>query len=123
MPEKLERELKAKAAKKDWSEERKDAYVYGTLRKTGWKPSREKKKEKQMSVPEKIIQLNKKMDDLIEFGGAPGDPTAGMFGCYQPVDPIAQSYEDASQVSALQRLKLKIAALRGMGLHSDGTFQ
>jgi hypothetical protein len=42
MPEKLERKLKAQAAKKNWSEERKDRYVYGTLRKTGWKPEREK---------------------------------------------------------------------------------
>jgi len=44
MPEALERKLKAQASKhKGWSKERKNAYVYGTLRKTGWKPSREKK--------------------------------------------------------------------------------
>lgn len=44
MPKKLERELKQEVEKKhpNWSEKRKDAYVYGTLRKTGWKPSREK---------------------------------------------------------------------------------
>ena len=46
MPEKLEKELKKKVAqKKNWSQERKDHYVYGTLRKTGWKPDREKKKK------------------------------------------------------------------------------
>lgn len=39
MPAQLERQLKSKVAKKDWSKERKNAYVYGTLRKTGWKPS------------------------------------------------------------------------------------
>ncbi len=45
MPEAMERKLKAEAeSHKGWSKERKDAYVYGTLRKTGWKPSREKDK-------------------------------------------------------------------------------
>ena len=44
MPEALERKLKAQAAKKKgWSKTRKNAYIYGTMRKTGWKPSREKK--------------------------------------------------------------------------------
>ena len=42
MPEELERELTAKVAKKNWSKKRKNAYVYGTMRKTGWTPSREK---------------------------------------------------------------------------------
>jgi len=42
MPEKLERKLKAEAAKKGMSREHANAYVYGTLRKTGWKPNREK---------------------------------------------------------------------------------
>lgn len=43
MPKKLERALRREANKhRDWSEERKDKYVYGKLRKTGWKPSREK---------------------------------------------------------------------------------
>ena len=45
MPKKLEQKLKNEANKhKNWSEKKKDAYVYGTLRKTGWKPSREKGK-------------------------------------------------------------------------------
>lgn len=39
MPEKMERELKAEAAKKGLSGERANAYVYGTMRKTGWTPS------------------------------------------------------------------------------------
>ena len=46
MPKKLERQLKRQARKKgfvkDGLSERGQAYVYGTLRKTGWKPSREK---------------------------------------------------------------------------------
>lgn len=41
MPEELERELKAAAAKKGLSKKRTGAFVYGTLRKTGWKPKRE----------------------------------------------------------------------------------
>lgn len=43
MPKKLERELKAQAKKKGLSGDRANAYVYGALRKTGWKPKREKK--------------------------------------------------------------------------------
>jgi hypothetical protein len=43
MPKKLERALKKQAEQKGLSGERKDAYVYGTLRKTGWKPKRERK--------------------------------------------------------------------------------
>lgn len=43
MPKKLERELKSQAKKKGLKGERADAYVYGTMRKTGWKPKRERK--------------------------------------------------------------------------------
>lgn len=42
MPKKMERKLKAKAKKKGLKGEKADAYVYGTMRKTGWKPEREK---------------------------------------------------------------------------------
>jgi hypothetical protein len=38
MPKKLEKELKAEARKKGLKGDRADAYVYGTMRKTGWKP-------------------------------------------------------------------------------------
>lgn len=44
MPKALEKELKKEANKKGLKGERKDAYVYGTLRKTGWKPKKEKGK-------------------------------------------------------------------------------
>ena len=40
MPKALERKLKAQARKKGFSKKRMGAYVYGTLRKTGWKPKR-----------------------------------------------------------------------------------
>ena len=43
MPKKMEAALKREAAKKGLKGERADAYVYGTLRKTGWKPKREKR--------------------------------------------------------------------------------
>jgi hypothetical protein len=46
MPKKLEKELKAQARKKGLKGERADAYIYGTLRKTGWKPAREKRSKK-----------------------------------------------------------------------------
>jgi len=42
MPKKLERQLKRQAKKKGLSKKRTGAYVYGTLRKTGWKPKGEK---------------------------------------------------------------------------------
>jgi hypothetical protein len=40
MPEKLKQQLKKQVSKKRWNKERKNAYVYGTLRKTGWKPQK-----------------------------------------------------------------------------------
>jgi hypothetical protein len=43
MPKKLEKELKKEAKKKGLKDSRADAYVYGTMRKTGWKPTREKR--------------------------------------------------------------------------------
>lgn len=43
MPEKAERALKAQAKKQHLTGQRKNAYVYGSLRKQGWKPKREKK--------------------------------------------------------------------------------
>jgi len=46
MPKKLEMELRKEAKKKRLGEERTNAYVYGTLRKTGWVPSTQKKKSK-----------------------------------------------------------------------------
>jgi len=45
MPKALERKLKAQARKKGLSKKRAAAYVYGTLRKTGWKPKRKKKRK------------------------------------------------------------------------------
>lgn len=44
MPKEMERKLKATAKKKGLGKERTDAYVYGTMRKTGWKPSTHKNK-------------------------------------------------------------------------------
>jgi len=41
MPKELERKLKAEAKKKfPGDKERQDKYIYGTLRKTGWKPKK-----------------------------------------------------------------------------------
>jgi hypothetical protein len=42
MPKKLEKALEKSAAKKGLTGERKDAYVFGTMREMGWKPEREK---------------------------------------------------------------------------------
>ena len=43
MPLKLERKLAAEANKKGFSGKRKNAYIYGTLRKTGWTPKTKRK--------------------------------------------------------------------------------
>ena len=43
MPKKLEAALKREAAKKGLSGAHRDAYIYGTMRATGWKPKRERK--------------------------------------------------------------------------------
>jgi len=42
MPKALERKLKKEAKKKGLKGKRANAYVYGSLRKTGWKPSTQK---------------------------------------------------------------------------------
>jgi len=43
MPLKMERKLKKQADKEGLKGKRLNAYVYGTMRKTGWKPSTQKK--------------------------------------------------------------------------------
>ena len=42
MPKEMEKSLKAQAKKKGFKGKKADAYVYGTMRKTGWKPKKEK---------------------------------------------------------------------------------
>lgn len=42
MPKKLEVRLKRQAKSKGFGAKRTGAYVYGTLRKLGWKPKRKK---------------------------------------------------------------------------------
>lgn len=44
MPKAMEKELKKEAKKKGLKGDKADAYVYGTLRKIGWKPKKEKGK-------------------------------------------------------------------------------
>jgi hypothetical protein len=44
MPKALERKLKAEAKKKHLSHKRANAFVFGTLRKLGWKPKPKGKK-------------------------------------------------------------------------------
>lgn len=40
MPKALERKLKRQAARKGLKGKRANAYVYGSLRKTGWRPKK-----------------------------------------------------------------------------------
>ena len=48
MPKKLERKLRKEVAKKKWSRKRKNAYIYGVMRSTGWVPSTQKKKKRKV---------------------------------------------------------------------------
>jgi len=41
MPIEMERKLKAQARARGLTGEKRDAFIYGTMRKTGWKPKRE----------------------------------------------------------------------------------
>lgn len=43
MPKKMEQELKKEAKKKGLKGKKADAYIYGAMRKAGWKPKKEKK--------------------------------------------------------------------------------
>lgn len=45
MPKELERKLKAEARRKGLKGKKADAYVYGTLRKTGWRPKGERREK------------------------------------------------------------------------------
>jgi len=40
MPKKLEKKLKRSAKKKGLKGKRKNAYIFGTMRKLGWKPKK-----------------------------------------------------------------------------------
>ena len=44
MPKKMEQVLKRSAKKKGYGKKRTNAYVYGTMRKHGWKPKHQRKK-------------------------------------------------------------------------------
>ena len=44
MPKAMEEKLRKEAKEKGLKGAKADAYVYGTMRKTGWKPNKEKKK-------------------------------------------------------------------------------
>lgn len=44
MPKEFEKRLREEAKKKGLHGSKQDEYVYGTMRKAGWKPEREKHK-------------------------------------------------------------------------------
>ena len=44
MPKEMEKSLKAQAQKKGLGKKRANAYAYGAMRKTGWKPQTKRKK-------------------------------------------------------------------------------
>jgi len=46
VPKAMERKLKATAKKRGYGKKRAGAYVYGTMRKTGWKPKTQRSRTK-----------------------------------------------------------------------------
>ncbi len=48
MPVELERKLTSEAEAKGLTGKHKDAYIYGTMRQTGWVPSTQKRASKKM---------------------------------------------------------------------------
>jgi hypothetical protein len=67
MPAALERELKRRASKLGLGKKRKAAYVYGTLRKTGWVPSHQKKMEVANPRLVRLAAIDERLNDLIQF--------------------------------------------------------
>jgi len=55
MPKALEQKLKKEAKAKGFSKERANAYIYGTMRKTGWEPSTQKSHDKKMARMHKAL--------------------------------------------------------------------
>jgi len=45
MPKKLHRKLEKQARKKRLKGKRRDAYIYGTMQKKGWRPKKKPKKK------------------------------------------------------------------------------
>jgi hypothetical protein len=70
MPAELELKLKKRAKKLHLNPEHTGAYVYGTLRKTGWKPKRQRVNESLESIPapiaKRIIEKTHKTIEKIE---------------------------------------------------------
>lgn len=60
MPDELERKLKAEAKARHYGKKRTDVFVYGTLRKLGWKPKREEKSMSLLSKLERLVSGEKK---------------------------------------------------------------
>lgn len=54
MPKVLEESLKRSARKKGLTGKRKRAYIYGTMRKTGWVPSTQRKRRWDVVVPARM---------------------------------------------------------------------
>jgi hypothetical protein len=90
MPRELENKLKKEAASKGYSDEKADAYVYGTMRKTGWKPKREQHGSlEDITFHEEAAQRDTVMDgetvahpihkgyDSVVFGDIEGWPEDG----------------------------------------------
>lgn len=53
MPKAQERKLKKIAAEKGMKGERADAFVYGSMRREGWKPKRERSTANKKAAPRK----------------------------------------------------------------------
>lgn len=94
MPAALERKLKKEASKKGFKGEKKDSYVYGTLRKTGWKPEQEKKMSDE--------------SDILRFGYVPGEAAGRISKMWK--DPLLSGSMQWKRW--LQRVNLNTAKIK-----------
>ena len=118
MPKALEEALKREVASREWSQARKDAYVYGALRKTGWKPARLKAARAELTATDLVVEATRTRAGRSLFlpGGWVEQPAPRVplerwklplfdamgaehppFGVIVPTEPVADLYGRAWQ--------------------------
>lgn len=104
MPVAMEKALERVANKRGLTGKERDAFVYGTMRKTGWKPKREVDKKP------KSIAMKTRLDRLIELN----DNTSELMEFKKVWDPETETWVDDGRPSAAANLAVGAGVL-GVG--------
>ena len=106
MPKAMEKKLKAIAKKKGFGKGRTGAFVYGTMRKTGWTPSTQKKGKKKKG---KVRHMR--------LGGIVRKRTRAILGEAGPeaVIPLKGGFKTRKRVKRLALGKLGPTGSQGLG--------